>query len=69
MVLFKFNRLGRFFKKNPARLHGAGHQQVQRDYVIIEKTKVNEISKNIIVIRLFTTTNWPELKSKNFYPV
>ena len=41
-----------------AKFHGASHQQVQRDYLIIEKPKFNDISKNNIDIRFFTTTNW-----------
>jgi predicted transcriptional regulator of viral defense system len=41
-----------------AKFHGAGHQQVQRDYIITEKTKYNNISKNNIDIRFFTTSNW-----------
>jgi predicted transcriptional regulator of viral defense system len=41
-----------------AKFHGASHQQVQRDYVITEKPKFNDISKNTIDIRFFTTSNW-----------
>ncbi|MDX9769915.1 MAG: type IV toxin-antitoxin system AbiEi family antitoxin [Tenuifilaceae bacterium] len=41
-----------------ARLYGASHQQTQRDYLITEKPKLNDISKNTIDIRFFTTTNW-----------
>ena len=41
-----------------AKFHGASHQQVQRDYLIIEKPKLNDISKNNIDIRFFTTSNW-----------
>ena len=29
-----------------AKLYGASHQQVQRDYIITEKPKLNDISKN-----------------------
>lgn len=43
-----------------AKFHGASHQQVQRDYLITEKPKFNDISKNTIDIRFFTTTNWSE---------
>jgi len=43
-----------------AKFHGAGHQQVQRDYIITEKPKFNDISKKTIDIRFFTTSNWPE---------
>jgi len=41
-----------------AKFHGASHQQVQRDYVITEQPKFNNISKNSIDIRFFTTSNW-----------
>ena len=41
-----------------AKFHGASHQQVQRDYLITEKPKFNDISKNTIDIRFFTTSNW-----------
>ncbi|NQU85778.1 MAG: hypothetical protein HQ541_08460 [Mariniphaga sp.] len=43
-----------------AKFHGASHQQVQRDYLITEKPKFNDISKNTIDIRFFTTSNWSE---------
>lgn len=43
-----------------AKFHGASHQQVQRDYLITEKPKLNDISKNTIDIRFFTTTNWSD---------
>lgn len=45
-----------------ARFHGANHQQAQRDYVMIEKPKLNDIEKSAYDIRFFTTSNWP---SKN----
>ena len=41
-----------------AKFHGASHQQVQRDYLITEKPKYNDISKNTIDIRFFTTSHW-----------
>lgn len=41
-----------------AKFHGASHQQVQRDYVITEKPKFNDISKETLDIRFFTVTNW-----------
>lgn len=41
-----------------SKFHGASHQQLQRDYVITEKPKFNDISKNTIDIRFFTTSNW-----------
>lgn len=44
-----------------AKFHGASHQQIQRDYLIIEKPKLNDIIKNTIDIRFFTTTNWSDM--------
>ena len=41
-----------------AKLHGASHQQIQRDYIITETPKFKDISKNSIDIRFFTTSNW-----------
>lgn len=41
-----------------AKFHGASHQQVQRDYLITEQPKLNDISKNTIDIRFFTTRYW-----------
>lgn len=43
-----------------AKLFGASHQQTQRDYLITEKPKLNDISKRTIDIRLFTSSNWSE---------
>jgi len=43
-----------------AKIHGASHQQVQRDYLITEQPKFNDISKSTIDIRFFTTRNWPD---------
>ena len=43
-----------------AKFHGASHQQVQRDYLITEQPKLNDISKNAIDIRFFTTRNWSD---------
>jgi predicted transcriptional regulator of viral defense system len=42
-----------------AKLHGASHQQIHIDYLITEKPKLNNILKNNIDIRFFTTSNWP----------
>ncbi|MGM0408604.1 MAG: type IV toxin-antitoxin system AbiEi family antitoxin domain-containing protein [Bacteroidota bacterium] len=41
-----------------AKFYGASHQQVHIDYIITEKPKFNNISKNTIDIRFFTTNNW-----------
>lgn len=43
-----------------AKFHGASHQQVQRDYIITEKPKFNDISKSTMDIRFFTTSNWTD---------
>jgi predicted transcriptional regulator of viral defense system len=58
-----FNHLNRNYYVglfSAAKFHGASHQQVQRDYLIIEKPKFNDILKNTIDIRFFTTTNWSD---------
>lgn len=57
--LFKF--LGRNYYVglfSAAKFHGASHQQIQRDYLITEKPKLNDILKNSIDIRFFTSSNW-----------
>lgn len=41
-----------------ARFYGAGHQQIQKDYVMTEKPKMNDIRKNNFEIRFLTATNW-----------
>jgi predicted transcriptional regulator of viral defense system len=59
--LFKF--LGRNYYVglfSAARFHGASHQQAQRDYLITEKPKFNDISKKALDIRFFTTSNWSD---------
>lgn len=40
-----------------AKFWGASHQQVHRDYIITEKPTLNDISKNTINIRFFTTSS------------
>ena len=45
-----------------AKFHGAGHQQIQRDYLMTERPKLNDIAKHAFDIRFFTTAKWP---SKN----
>jgi predicted transcriptional regulator of viral defense system len=42
-----------------AKIHGASHQQSQREYVMTETPKLIDIKKNSIDIRFFTTTRWP----------
>lgn len=41
-----------------AKFHGASHQQTQRDYLMIEKPKLNDIKKNSFDIRFLTATKW-----------
>lgn len=41
-----------------AKFHGAGHQQVQREYVMTDKSFPN-IKKSSLDIQFFTTSNWP----------
>ena len=56
-----FNHLNRNYYVglfSAAKFHGASHQQIQRDYLITEKPKLNDISKNTLDIRFFTATKW-----------
>ena len=41
-----------------AKFHGASHQQAQRDYLMTEKPKLNDIKKNTFDIHFFTTSQW-----------
>lgn len=43
-----------------AKFHGASHQQIQRDYVMIEQPKLYDIIKETIHINFMTTVKWPE---------
>ncbi|MEQ8240935.1 MAG: type IV toxin-antitoxin system AbiEi family antitoxin [Cyclobacteriaceae bacterium] len=43
-----------------AKIHGASHQQSQRDYLIIETPKLNNIKKKNFDIQFFTTGAWPK---------
>lgn len=43
-----------------AKIHGASHQQSQRDYLIIETPKLNSIKKKNLDLQFFTTGNWPK---------
>ena len=42
-----------------ARFYGASHQQTHREYVMIEKPKLNEIKKNDFDIGFITASQWP----------
>jgi hypothetical protein len=41
-----------------AKFHGAGHQQVQREYVMTDK-QFPHIKKSSLDIHFFTTSKWP----------
>lgn len=43
-----------------AKFHGASHQKSQKEYIMIEKPKLNDIKKSTIDIRFFTTSTWPK---------
>ena len=43
-----------------ARLHGAGHQQIQRDYIIISTPTLLNIKKGTLDLKFLTTSNWPK---------
>jgi len=43
-----------------AKIHGASHQQVQRDYIMTAAPKLNDISKNSYDIRFLTSNHWPD---------
>jgi predicted transcriptional regulator of viral defense system len=50
-----------------AKIHGASHQQVQRDYVMTSSPKLNDIFNSTFDIKFFTTSHWPakNILSKN----
>jgi len=48
-----------------AKQYGASHQQVQVDYVIIERPKLNAIQKKSFNIQFFTTGKWPKHNIEN----
>ncbi|WP_179021304.1 type IV toxin-antitoxin system AbiEi family antitoxin domain-containing protein [Winogradskyella forsetii] len=43
-----------------AKFHGASHQQIQRDYVMIELPKFNNIKKSTVDIKFIATSKWPK---------
>ncbi len=58
--LFKYlNRNYYLGLYSAAKFHGASHQQSQRDYLMTEKPKLNDIVKLALDIRFFTTAKWP----------
>lgn len=42
-----------------ARIHGAAHQQVQREYLMIEQPTLGDIKKSNLDIKFLTTSHWP----------
>jgi len=43
-----------------SKLHGASHQKIQKDYVMIEKPKLKDISKGNFHINFYTVSNFPQ---------
>ena len=43
-----------------AKFYGAGHQQIQKEYVFHNKAPLLSISKNSINLDFFTVSNWPK---------
>lgn len=43
-----------------AKFHGAGHQQIQRDYIIISTPTLLNVRKGTLDLRFLTTSNWPK---------
>ena len=43
-----------------AKFHGAGHQQIQKEYVLHDKAPLLSISKGTYHIDFFTVSNWPK---------
>jgi len=43
-----------------AKSYGAGHQQIQKDYVLHDRAPLLSISKNTINLDFFTVSNWPK---------
>lgn len=48
-----------------AKFYGAGHQQIQKEYVLHDTAPLLTITKNTIHIDFFTVSNWPK---KNVVP-
>ncbi len=60
------NSLFEFLERNyyiglysAAKSYGAGHQQIQKEYVFHDKAPLLSISKNTINLDFFTVSNWP----------
>jgi len=64
--LFKYlNRNYYLALYSAAKIHGASHQQSQRDYFIIQAPKLNSIKKKNFDIQFHTTGNWPKKNIEN----
>ena len=60
-------KLFRFLKRNyyvglhsAAKLYGASHQQIQKDYLITQAPKLNSIVKTPYDLQFLTTKTWPK---------
>ncbi len=42
-----------------AKIHGASHQQIHGDYIIIETPKLNTVRKKNLLLQFHTTVHWP----------
>jgi len=66
-----FKNLGREYYLgfySAAKFHGASHQQVQQDYIMMSAPAFSNIKKNAIGIRFLATSKWPKkniLKKKS----
>jgi predicted transcriptional regulator of viral defense system len=43
-----------------ATFHGAGHQQVQRDYLVTKVPNMPDVKKGPVHLKIFAASNWPE---------
>lgn len=43
-----------------ASYHGASHQQIHKDYIMMDASSLRVVQKGNVGIRFFKTTNWPE---------
>lgn len=43
-----------------AKFYGAGHQQIQCDYIMTKPPSILNIKKKTMELRFYTTNNWPE---------
>lgn len=48
-----------------AKFHGAGHQQIQLDYIVTDKKSILDIEKKPVEIKFYSCSNWPK---KNIIP-